>query len=75
MSPISLLIKVGVNWSWRERSLVQSSHTSHGDNHIARESSAYRSLATRDYRQVVYPGCEKFTVDKFTVDNKMLADI
>ena len=34
MSPISVLIKVGVNWSWHERSLAQSSHTSPGDNHI-----------------------------------------
>ena len=53
-----------------ESSLAQSSHKSHGDNHIARESSEPRRLATRDYQQVVCPGCEKFTVD-----NKILVDM
>ena len=38
---------------------------------ISREKAQPRRLATRDYRQVVVcPGCEKFTVD-----NKMLADM
>ena len=35
---------------------------------ISRERAQPRRLATRDYRQVVCPGCEKFPVD-----NKMLA--
>ena len=37
---------------------------------ISRERAQPRRLATRDYRQVVCPGCEKFTVD-----NKMLVDM
>ena len=37
---------------------------------VSRERAQPRRLATRDYRQVVCPGCEKITVD-----NKMLVDM
>ena len=47
MSP---LIKVGVNWSWRERSFAQSSQVTI----ISRERAQPRHLATRNYQQVDY---------------------
>ena len=49
-----------VNWSWRE--LISRSRVL-----VTCHTAQPRRLATRDYRQVVCPGCQKFTVD-----NKML---
>ena len=58
-----------VNWSWRQL-ISRSRVTRVLVTIISREleRAQPRRLATRDYRQVVCPGCEKFTVDKMLVD-------